>query len=82
MKKLLPATLALVKASKGCPVMSTATILLFYVMFTLFEGQVEKLIFGDRFEHWLDPIFSAVFICYAAYTVAVCGAFNSATNDA
>lgn len=76
MNKLEKATLALAKSSNGNPVISTATIMLFYVMFNLLESQIEKLIFGDRFEHWLDPIFIMVFICYSAYSVWWCAIFN------
>ena len=71
------ATLSLVRASKGNPVISTATILLFFVMFNLLEAGVEKLLFGERFEHWLDPFFIMAFISYSAYAVWWCAIFNS-----
>ena len=76
MNKLQQATFALAKASKGNPVISTATILLFFVMFNLLEAGIERLVFGERFEHWLDPFFIMAFISYSAYAVWWCAIFN------
>ncbi len=81
MSKLEIYTLALARASKGNPVVSTATIILFYVMFNLLEAMVEKLVFGERFEHWLDPLFMMAFISYSAYSVWMCAVFNTTGND-
>lgn len=71
-------TLALARASKGNLIVSTITVMLFFVMFTLFEAGVETLIWGDRFHHWLDPVFQMAFIGYAAYSVWMCAALNQA----
>ena len=76
MNKLQKATFALAKASKGNPVISTATILLFFLMFNLLEAGIESLIFGERFEHWIDPFFIMAFISYSAYAVWWCAIFN------
>ena len=77
MNKFDKGTMALVRASSGNPVISTATILLFYVMFNLVLASVESLIFGQRFEHWLDPIFATLFMVYSAYAVWWCAIFNT-----
>jgi hypothetical protein len=77
MNKLEKATFALAKASSGNPVLSTATVMLFYVMFNLLEANIEKLLFGERFEHWLDPILMLVFIAYSGYAVWWCAIFNA-----
>jgi len=76
MTKLQKMTLALAKASNGNPVISTATVMLFFVMFNMLEAGIEKLIFGERFEHWLDPFFMLAFIAYSAYAVWWCAVFN------
>ncbi len=76
MNKLQTATLALAKASDGNPVFSTGTIMLFFVMFSIFEASIERLVFGEQFEHWLDPFFMLVFIAYSAYSVWWCAVFN------
>ena len=81
LNKLEAATVALVKASNSNPVISTATIMLFFVMFNMLEAMVEKLIFGERFEHWLDPLFILGFIAYAAYTVWWCAVINSGKEE-
>jgi len=81
MNRFEKATMALVRASDGNPVITTATILLFFVMFNLAEGQIEKLIFGERFEHWLDPLFMLGFIAYSAYAVWWCAIFNTAEKN-
>ena len=70
-------TFALVMASEGNPVLSTLTIAMFYLFVNLFEGQVERLIFGERFEHFIDPIISASFIIFAAYAVWCCAVYNT-----
>lgn len=76
MNKLQKLTLALAKASDGNPIISTATVMLFFVMFNVLEANLEKLIFGQCFEHWLDPFFIMAFIAYSAYAVWWCAVFN------
>ncbi len=76
MNQLKKITLVLVKASNGNPVISTATVMLFFVMFNILEAGIEKLLFGERFEHWLDPFFMLAFITYSAYAVLGCAVFN------
>ena len=69
--------LALAGASNGSPITTTIVVLLFYLFFNLLEAMLEKLIYGERFEHWLDPIFITVFIAYSAYAVYACALHNS-----
>jgi succinate dehydrogenase/fumarate reductase cytochrome b subunit len=69
--------MTLAKSANGNPVITTVVIILFYLFFNILEAIIEKLIFGERFEHWLDPIFVAGFIAYAAYAVMTCAVFNS-----
>lgn len=66
-------------ASKGEPVIATILVALFYLAFSQLEAGIESLIWGDRFEHWLDPIFITTFIAYAAYCVYACAVFNTKT---
>ena len=63
-------------ACKGNPILTTATIFMFYLFFTMFEAGIEKLIFGERFEHWLDPLFIGCVIAYSAYVVWACAEHN------
>lgn len=77
MKFLQKSSMTLAKSCQGNPVLSTATVMLFFVMFNLVLASLEKLIFGERFEHWLDPFFASAFIAYAAYGVWACAVFNS-----
>jgi hypothetical protein len=72
---------ALAHASKGNPITATITVMLFFLAFNMLEATVERLIFGTRFEHWLDIIFICAFIAYAAYAVWVCAALQLANND-
>lgn len=65
------------RSAKGNPITSTALVILFYLMFSVVEATVERLLFGERFEHWLDPFFGAAFMAYAAYCVFCCAVFNS-----
>ena len=73
-------TLSLAQASKGNPVICTLTVMLFYIMFNLLEASIERLIFGERFEHWLDPLFQCGFIGYAGYAVYMCAAWQLAQD--
>lgn len=59
-------------ASDGNPVLASATVFLFWLAFSAIEAIVERLVFGERFEHWLDPIFGLAFMAYAAWCVWVC----------
>ena len=69
--------LALAGACGGNPIMTTIVVFMFYLAFNTLECVVEKLIFGQRFHHWLDPLFIGLFISYSAYAVWGCAAHNS-----
>lgn len=68
---------ALAESANGSPITTTLVIMLFYIMFNMLEASIEKVFFGERFEHFLDPIFGAIFIAYAGYAVMACAFFNS-----
>jgi len=59
-------------ASHGNPVISIIAVFLFWLAFNLVLATVERLLFGERFEHWLDPIFGLAFMAYAGWTVWIC----------
>ncbi|HUH57658.1 MAG TPA: hypothetical protein VL020_03990 [Pseudomonadales bacterium] len=67
----------LAESSNGSPITTTLVIMLFYIMFNVLEASIEKVIFGERFVHILDPVFGAMFIAYAGYAVMACAFFNS-----
>ncbi len=67
----------LAAAANGSPLITTCTVMLYWVFFTILEASVEAMIFGERFEHWLDPIFVCCFIAYSAYSVWGCAVYNS-----
>lgn len=73
--------LRLAQASDGNPVTSTLVVIMFYVMFNLVEANIEKEIFGSRFEHPLDAVFAVAFMFYAAYAVYWCAVFNSTKSE-
>lgn len=72
--------LTIVRSTGANPVTSIIVVMLFYIMVNITEGQIEKLIFGERFEHWGDPIIALLFIAYSAYTVWFCAAYQIAEN--
>lgn len=82
MNKIQLATYRLAQACEGSPISTTVVVMLFFVMFNVIEATVEKLVFGERFEHFLDPIFGLAFIGYSAYAVYWCAVFNSEKNRA
>lgn len=63
---------AVAQASDKNPIVATLTVMLFYLGFNFLEALVEKLMFGHRFEHWLDPVFILAFLGYAGLTVSAC----------
>ena len=75
------ATYRLAQACDGSPVTSTIVVMLFYVCFSFVEANTEILIFGERFAHFLDPVFALVGIGYAAYAVYWCAVFNGANKE-
>lgn len=80
MKYLEKSVLVLARAAGGSPITTTIVVFLFYIQFNLLEASLEKLIFGARFEHWLDPLFCGVFIAYSAYAVWGCALHNSRSS--
>ena len=77
MKYIYDSAITLARASKGSPVISTLTVMLFYLMFNVAEAGVEHALYGALFQHWLDPIFSISFIAYSALVVYACAVVNA-----
>ena len=69
--------MTLAESANGSPITTTLVIMLFYIMFNVLEASIEKVFFGERFEHLLDPFFALMFIAYAGYAVMACAFFNS-----
>jgi uncharacterized membrane protein len=67
----------LAASSGGNPAISTVVVMLFYLMFNTVEAVIEELIWGERFVHWLDPVFMLGFIAFAAYQVYICAVYNA-----
>lgn len=76
MSYLQKSALTLAEASNGNPIISTIVVALFYLAFNQFEAMIEILLFGERFVHWLDPLFATSAISYSAYAVWWCAIFN------
>lgn len=76
MDLLLKSATTLALASKGNPIVSIIVVFIFYLAFVQFEILIEHLIFGKRFEHWVDVIFISVFMAYAGYVVWACALIN------
>lgn len=72
MKYLRRMALRIAVSADGNPVLASATVFLFWLAFNVVEAAVEKLIFGERFEHWLDPLFGLAFMAYAGWCVWIC----------
>jgi len=37
---------------------------------------IEELVFGERFLHWLDPVFNGLFIAWGVYATYFCAALK------
>jgi hypothetical protein len=77
MKYIYESSMILAKAANGNPVVSTVTVMLFYLIFNTIEANIEALLFGERFEHWADVVFQLAFIAYAALSVCTCAIHNA-----
>lgn len=75
------ATMRLAQASDGNPITSTLVVIIFYIMLSIVEANIEKAIFGSSFEHPLDAVFAVAFMAYAAYAVYWCALFNSTKTE-
>ena len=75
------ATLHLCWACDDNPISTTAVVFLAMLFFNIIEATIEKLIFGERFEHWLDPIFMGCFIAWASYAVYMCSLIKLARTE-
>ena len=71
-KIIRKATVYLAFSCDKNPILTTIMISLAMIVFNMVEGTVETLIFGDRFEHWLDPLFMCIFIAWGAYATYIC----------
>lgn len=67
---------ALVDAADGSVLRVLIVIWIAYAAVTMIECQIEKLIWGERFEHFLDPIILTLFFVFAAYSVYMCALYN------
>lgn len=63
-------------AAGGNVFLAVLTVFLFYIPFSMIEAMVEKMIWGDRFEHWLDPLFMLAFMSFACTVVWACAQYN------
>lgn len=75
---LKKASIILAASVEGNPIISVIVVGLFYIAFNFFLASIERLIFGERFEHYLDPAFSLIFIGFAGYSVYGCALYNTA----
>ncbi|QJD58171.1 hypothetical protein HG264_04190 [Pseudomonas sp. gcc21] len=69
--------MTIASATQGNPVIATFVVIMFVLGIQMLEVTVEQLIWGERFEHWLDVVIIAASIAYAAYVVYACALFNS-----
>lgn len=72
MNILLRPAHVLAKACGYEPLYSVGMTLLFYLMVNHLEAVIERVIFGESFEHPLDILVASVFVAYAGYTTFLC----------
>ena len=77
MKTIKEITQILVLACGSNPLVVISSIFMFFVAFTFIEAQIERLWFGVRFEHFLDPVFSIIFSVWGIYGVYLCAVMKS-----
>lgn len=70
--------ITLTVAANGDPVTTSLATMLAYLCFSSVESMIEKLIWGEHFLHWGDPIFAVIFIGYAVYLTRHCAMYRIA----
>lgn len=76
MNKIVKMAAVVAVACDGRPLNATLLVMLWFIGFSFVEAAVETLIFGHRFEHLLDIIFSLVFMLFAAIVVWQCAVYQ------
>lgn len=69
--------MTIARSAGGNPVTATVVVILFVLGIQMLEITIERLIWGERFEHWVDVVILVASIAYAAYVVYACALFNS-----
>lgn len=69
--------MTIARSAGGNPVTATLVVILFALGIQVIEATIERLIWGERFEHWLDVVILVATIAYAAYVIYACALFNS-----
>lgn len=64
------------RSSGGNPVLAMLVVFGFWVALNLVAGQVETLIWGSPFPHWMDVVVLVTAIIYAAACVWYCAVIN------
>lgn len=63
-------------ACKGNPILATLLVFLYYMAFSMIEAMIERLLFGERFEHWIDPFFALTFMMFAGLCSYQCAKYK------
>ena len=69
--------MTIARSAGGNPITATVVVILFVLGIQMLEITIERLIWGERFEHWVDVVILVASIAYAAYVVYACALFNS-----
>lgn len=77
MNAIHESAMTIARAAQGNPVLATFVVIMFALGIQVLEATVEQLVWGERFEHWLDVVVISGSIAYAAYVVYACALFNS-----
>lgn len=70
--KIVWSATVIAKSAGYNPSLSMLVVMMFYLALNFVEQMIERLIWGERFLHWIDPFIACAFIAYAALVVFVC----------
>lgn len=76
MKIIKRSAIVIARSSGGNPVLAMLVVFGFWVALNLVAGQVETLIWGSPFPHWMDVVVLVTAIIYAAACVWYCAIIN------
>ena len=73
---IITSALSIADDCRGSYFRAFVALIVWYILFIVVEVAVEKLVFGYRFEHFLDCIFVGMFAVYGVIVMHCCNVLN------
>lgn len=79
---LYSSSLAIItRATKGDTIISSLLLAFIFLAIQFLESTIEKLIWGEAFIHWLDPILIILMMIYWFAVICSCAIYHEIYNE-